>query len=267
MSRIQLFGFSILTMFAAVSATGISLPARAADAPPPGFAGAKRAPVSPKAGALIDLTGNWVAIVNEDWRLRMVTPQKGDYEGLMMTTAGIKQAGTWTPAMDGSCKAYGVGALLRMPTRLKISWEGEDVLKIETDAGMQTRRLLFTKAPASGPPTLQGYSVASWEALVPQPAPNPMIPSEPVTGGTLKVTTTNHTAAWLRRNGAPYSENASIVEYFDRWPGPDGSEWLSVTTIVEDPVNLMQRSILSSHFRKEANASKWRPKPCTPIAD
>ncbi len=272
MSRIQLLGRSVLALMGVVSAAAVSTYVWAAAPPVAAAAGGSPsgAPVSPKAGALIDLTGNWVSIVNEDWRWRMVTPPKGDYMGLMLSPAGMKQASTWTPAMDGSCKAYGVGGLMRMPTRLKISWEGENVLKIETDAGVQTRRLLFTNAPPSGPRTLQGYSVANWQKLVPMPPPpppNPMPRLQTPPGGTLKVMTAHHTGGWLRRNGAPYSENASIEEYFDRWPGMEGSEWLSVTTVVDDPVNLTQPSYTSSQFRKEPDDSKWRPKPCTPVAD
>src|SRR4030095_16954496 len=33
-------------------------------------------------GAPIDLTGYWVSIVTEDWRFRMVTPPKGDYDSV-----------------------------------------------------------------------------------------------------------------------------------------------------------------------------------------
>lgn len=287
MSRIQrLLGRSVPTLMGVVATLAMSPGIQAAGAPagappdPAPPAGAKRpgpeggianmmmnaaAPRKVrqgKRGAMIDLTGTWVSIVNEDWRFRMLTPPPGDYEGFMMSPAGRKQAGMWTPAMDGSCKAYGVGGIMRMPTRLKINWEGEDVLKIETDAGMQTRRLIFTEAPASGAPTLQGYSVARWQPIAPPAPPNPLSMGKSIPGGTLKVTTTHHTGGWLRKNGVPYGEKASIVEYYDRWPSPDGSEWMSVTTVVTDPDNLYVPYYTSSHFRKEANDSKWQPKPC-----
>lgn len=222
-------------------------------------------PPSPQAAAPIDLTGTWVAIVNEDWRWRMVTPPKGDYTSVPLSAAGKALADTWTPALDGSCKAYGVGGLMRIPTRLRISWEGGNILKIETDAGMQTRRLLFAAPSQDGPKTLQGISVARWE----RPAP-PAVgqggydASVTAAGGTLRVETRHHTGGWLRKNGVPYSEDARIVEFFDRWPGPDGAQWMSVTTRVEDPANLEVPFVTSSHFRKEANDAKWRPKPCTP---
>jgi hypothetical protein len=119
---------------------------------------------SPQAGAPIDLAGHWVAIVNEDWRWRMVTPPPKDYSSVPLDAEARKVADAWDVSKDGSCLAYGAAALMRMPTRLRISWESENVLRIETDNGQQTRRLLFDRSAA--PPaerSLQGFSLAEWE--------------------------------------------------------------------------------------------------------
>jgi hypothetical protein len=112
---------------------------------------------------------------------------------------------------------------------------------------------------------LQGYSLAQWE----RPnagrgargggAVGAIAESR---GGDLKVTTTNLSGGWLRRNGAPYSDQATVTEYFDRFAAPNGDEWLVVTTIVSDPRYLQTDFITSSHFRKEPNGSKWDPAPC-----
>jgi hypothetical protein len=224
---------------------------------------------APREAAPIDMTGQWVSIVNEDWRWRMVTPPKGDFPGIPLTRAGQDAANAWDPATDGSCKAYGVGGLMRMPTRLRISWEGDAVLKIETDAGEQTRRLIFGRPAAPGPRSLQGYSAAQWERP-------PIVPAQVAggvqvgnafqpPGGDLKVVTTNTTGGWVRRNGVPYSENAVITEYFDRFKDPTGQEWLTVLTIVSDPVNFNTEFLTSTHYKKETDPSKWRPKPCRAI--
>lgn len=214
-------------------------------------------PPTPQAAAPIDLTGYWVAVVTEDWRWRMVTPPKGDYASVPLTDEGRKMADTWDVSKDGRCEAYGVGGVMRMPTRLNITWENPTTLKIETDAGQQTRRLLFN--PTGAPPaqkTLQGYSVAEWDR------PGGGGRGQQIPGGSLKVTTTNQTAGWLRRNGVPYTENAVITEYFDRFTAPNGDEWFSVTTIVRDPRVLNQEFVTSSHFKKEPNGSKFSPAPC-----
>jgi hypothetical protein len=213
-------------------------------------------------------------VISEDWQWRMVTPNKGDYASVPLNPAGRKTADAWTADQDGSCKAFGAPALLRHPGRLRISWQDDQTLKIETDAGQQTRLLRFGAPPASGPRTLQGHSVAEWQ-LPSGGVANPpggvastgpdggSGPRQQPRAGSLKVVTTNLLAGWLRKNGVPYSENTVLTEYFDRFT--DGtSEWFTVTTIVEDPANLTMPFVTSPHFKKEADATRWTPVACKP---
>ena len=222
-------------------------------------------PPSAREAAPIDLTGQWVAIVNEDWRWRMVTPPKGDYASVPLNGEGRRVADQWDPSQDGACEAYGAAALLRMPTRLKIHWDSDERLVIETDAGMQARNLEFGTPAPGGARSLQGRSIAKW-VLPPRPAGGPGLAGAsggPARGGGyLEVRTTNLTAGWLRRNGVPYSEDAVVTEYFARFAAPDGAEWLMVTTIVDDPRYLTQRYIVSNHFRREPDGGRWNPRPC-----
>jgi hypothetical protein len=228
--------------------------------------GPPQPPPAPRDAAPFDITGTWVSIVNEDWRWRMVTPPKGDTTSVQPLNAqGRAAVEAWDPSQDGSCKAYGAPALLRMPTRLRISWDGADVLKLETDAGKQTRLLRFAPS-ASAPtaaPSLQGDSHAEWQRSLRRVSGlGPPPPGPPPPGGSLEVITTNLAPGWLRRNGVPYSERTTLTEYFDEFAAPNGAQWLVVTTIVEDPTYLTGRFVTSSHFRREPNASKWSPKPC-----
>jgi hypothetical protein len=253
------------------------------------------APV-PRAAAPIDLTGYWVSVVTEDWRYRMLTPPKGDYASVPLNEAGRRIADVWDPAKDeasgNQCKSYGVGNVMRVPGRVHITWQDDNTLKIDTDAGTQMRLLHFgdsTQTPA-GDAGWQGYSVARWELAGPQRgggggggardavtiggvvqgAPAPDIAGgrgrgrEGAAGrwGSLKVVTTHMKAGYLRKNGVPYSENAVVTEYFDRHLEPNGDEWFTVTTIVDDPKYLDQPFITSTHFKKERDASKWRPTAC-----
>ena len=77
----------------------------------------------------------------------MVTPAKGVYDTLTLNPAGRKVGDSWDPAADEKsgdvCKAYGAPAIMRLPTRLHITWENDNTLKVETDTGTQTRRFLF----------------------------------------------------------------------------------------------------------------------------
>jgi len=215
------------------------------------------APPSARASAPIDLTGYWVAVVNEDWRYRMVTPAKGEYGGMQITKEALQIVNNWDPAADEKageqCKSYGAAAVMRLPARLHITWEDDNTLRVDVDAGTQTRLLRFSPVPA-GAPSWQGDSTAQWERGGGR--------GGPPAGGSLTVTTKNMRPGYLRKNGVPYSADATLTEYFDLSPAP-GNPIVVVTSIVNDPRYLLQPLILSSHFRKEADGSKWDPTPCS----
>ena len=248
--------------FALPFALAALLASAAVTAQPPAAPRAQT-PESPRAAAAIDLTGQWVSIVNEDWRWRMVTPPKGDYTSVQpLNAAGKAVADKWDPGEDGSCRAYGAAGLMRMPTRLRIDWDGDNVLAVRTDAGDQLRRFEFVAQNDGGAASLQGHSVASWQRTA-RPAGPPR--GAPPPGGSLKVVTSKLVPGWLRKNGVPYSADTTLTEYYDRFAAPNGDEWLVVTAIVEDPQYLTGRFITSSHFRHEKDRSKWNPKPCRPL--
>ena len=98
-----------------------------------------------------------------------------------------------------------------------------------------------------GERTWQGHSTARWDAAA----------------RSLTVTTTNMRAGYLRRNGVPYSADATVTEHFDVAPYPDGGQLLIVTTVVEDPRFLQRPFVVSSHFKQEKDQSKWNPTPCS----
>ena len=242
---------------------------------------------SAKAAAPLDLNGTWVSVVTEDWRYRMVTPPRGDYAGVPINDAARKAADLWDEAKDkatgNACRMFGAPGVMRMPGRLRISWQDEATLKMETDSGGQTRLLRFGggSAPRQSEPSWQGMSRAQWQlpirgraqgsvgGAIPADGPIPP-PDDPrgrgaapqPTGGTLKVVTTRMKPGYLRRNGVPYSANAVLTEYFDRTVEPNGDQYLTVTAIVEDPAYLVQPFITSTHFKKEPDGSKWHPMPC-----
>ncbi len=117
-----------------------------------------------RAAASVDLTGYWVSVVTEDWVERMMTPPRGEYAGIPLSPAGRQTADAWDPAKDqatgNACRAYGAGGVMRQPGRLHITWQDDNTLKIETEAGTQTRLLRFgaPQPPAKGEPQWQGSS-------------------------------------------------------------------------------------------------------------
>jgi hypothetical protein len=244
-------------------------------------------PSTPKAAAPIDLTGYWVSVVTEDWRYRMVTPPKGDFASVPLNDEGRKVVEAWDPAKDAAsgneCKAYGAANIMRVPGRVHVTWQDDNTLKIDTDAGQQTRLLRFgASRPPAGKAGWQGHSAATWEVAGGPPrgggGGRGVITTRGVVqageeagrggppaprGGSLKVVTTHLKAGYLRKNGVPYSEGATLTEYFDRHSEPNGTQWFTVTTIVDDPKYLQQPFITSTHFKKEPDGAKWRPTPCT----
>lgn len=260
-------------------------------------------PAVPRTGrqlAPVDLTGTWVSVVTEDWRWRMVTPPKGDVSSIPVNAEGRKAAAAWDPEADkaagNTCRAFGAGGIMRQPGRLRISWQDDQTLKFEFDAGTQTRLLHFdsTKsAPAER--TLQGFSMAVWEGpgvgagplgdgrndtrvtgggLLSRDLPGgggqglrggppPRQQSQINRGGNLRVVTTNLRDGYLRKNGVPYSERATVTEYIHRLPAhPNGDHWLHVVTVVEDPRYLAQPFYTSTSFRLEPNDANFKPTPC-----
>ena len=221
-------------------------------------------PPAPRAAAPIDLTGYWVSLVTNEWRWRMVTPPKGDYAALPINAEARRIADTWDPARDeaagNQCRSYGAAIILQVPGRLHITWDNDNTLKMETDAGMQTRLFHFAPAEPTGEPGWQGYSVAEWQIARGRGREAQVQP--PARSGTLKVVTTRMRSGYLRKNGVPYSEKAVVTEYFSRVSGP-GGDYLNVLSVVEDPQFLTGPYARSMQFKREPDASKWKPEPCS----
>jgi hypothetical protein len=232
--------------------------------------GAAPAPVAPRAAAPWDPTGYWVALVSDEWRYRMITPPKGNVDYVPVNADGRGAANNWDPAKDEAageqCRAYGAGGIMRLPVRLHITWQDERTLKIDIDAGTQTRVLHFPStgsgqaAVAAGiESSWQGYSVADWQ--IPgggrgAPTPGPRF-------GQLRVVTNHLRPGYLRKNGVPYGSGAVLMEYFQHLKDDDGSEYLAITSMLDDSQYLAQPWVRTNQFRKQADTKGWNPTPCS----
>jgi hypothetical protein len=237
----------------------------------PGLIHAQRGPAGPpptgKSQAPIDLTGYWVSEIVDEWRFR-VSPIKGDILYMPLNPEARRVANDWDPDKDltsgNQCKAYGAVGLMQRPGRLHITWVDDNTLKIDADAGAQSRTWHFGPAPATaGPPTLQGYSVAKWEG--------PGFggggrgrggPVAPPKTGTLNVVTTDLIPGYLRKNGVPYSDKAVLTEYVNLVNGQQGDSYIAVTAMVDDPVYLTGPFVRTYQFKKIPDATGWDPTPC-----
>src|SRR5262245_33175769 len=221
--------------------------------------GAATSNASARAAAPIDLIGQWVAIISEDWRWRMITPPKGDIVSIPLNLQGQHVAESWDPAKDEAageqCRAYGAPGLMRGPIRMRISWVDDNTLRVETDYGMQTRLLRFSNGSSqTGAQSWQGATAAEWIARGGGRG-SPRF-------GTLKTVTTNLRAGYLRKNGVPYSERAVFTEYWDVHALSNGDKLLVNTNVVDDPIYLQLPFQTAIHYKLERDGSKWDPTPC-----
>jgi hypothetical protein len=229
--------------------------------------------VPPPAGKSVapwDLTGYWVSQIVDEWRFR-VSPIKGDILYMPINAEARRIANAWDPAKDEAdgnrCKAYGAIGLMQRPGRLHITWVDDNTLRIDADAGTQTRTMHFGTPPEQlGPPSLQGYSEAAWQG------PGfgrgggrgfgRAVPAGPPKTGTLKVVTANLLPGYLRKNGVPYDGKAELTEYINTLRGQQGETYLVLTAMVDDPAYLTGMFVRTYQFRKLPDSSGWDPTPC-----
>jgi hypothetical protein len=178
----------------------------------------------------------------------MLTPAKGDHPDFLLNPEGTRIADAWDAAKDEAskdhCKAYGAPNIMRVPGRFHITWADDKTLKVETDAGMQTRLLKFAPAGAAGASSRQGTSMATWERRA------------------LRVDTSNLLPGYAQYNGVPLSEKTTMYEYFDVISEPGGEMWLIDDSVITDPAYHVRSIKRSTHLRRQADNKGWDPQPC-----
>jgi len=247
---------------AVLTAAALAMPARAQDAPAP----------SAEEQAPIDITGHWVSLITDDWVYRMITPAKGDYSYVPLNEAGRRKADGWDPARDTeageACKGYAAPAIMRLPSRVHITWTDPNTLMLDIDTGMQTRLFHFDQTEPVGPRTWQGWSSASWEFSGNSDRRRGFYRlsgslGDVETFGSLKVETSHLREGYLRKNGVPFSEDAFMTEYYNLITEEDGNQYLVIQTFVEDPQYLAAHFVRTMEFKREPNGAKREPMECS----
>ena len=222
---------------------------------------------SARESAALDLTGQWVAIVNEDWRWRMVTPPHGDYASVPLNDEGRRVADLWEPSQDGAVRGVRGGrahahadALANRVGRRRRARDRDG--RGPTDAAADASSGVAHRARAR----CRAQSAAEWV----RPLPPPGGPGLAGAGGgqqragRLSQGDHDESSAGLaapQRCAVQRGRRAHRV--FRSLPAPNGDEWLMVTAIVEDPKYLNTRFVTSSHFRREPDGTaRWNPQPC-----
>ena len=198
-------------------------------------------PLNARTAAPFDITGYWLATG---------ATASDDIDDVPLNATGQKIAAAWNPAKDVAtsqqCRAYGAGGVMRLPGRLHIAWETTDTLRIDAEAGTQTRRFFFSGAqPFPAQASWQGHSIARW------------------TSTQLTATTTHLASGYLRKNGIPYSASTVLNETFARFVDKNGREYLDLSITVDDPPYLRQLYTKSYRYMKQADAAGWNPTRCS----
>ena len=148
------------------------------------------------------------------------------------------------------------------------SWQGLSVATWEPAAG-RTRRRSRWRTRCGIPRWARGAAGRTSRSSGREcgrrlPARLPPVGRGDAQNGWLKVVTTNLKSGYLRKNGLPYSEKATVTEYFQPTPETYGVRYMIVTTIIEDPEYLTGPLITSSNYKKLPDTNNgWDPQPCS----
>ncbi|MGE0446707.1 MAG: hypothetical protein AB7P99_15890 [Vicinamibacterales bacterium] len=208
------------------------------------------------ADAQLVITGYWNPLFDEDIVERVPGPAVGDYLGLPVNEAARLRADSWDASLltlpEHQCKPHpstygfrGVGALR--------GWEVRDpqtqrLVKVNTHIMWQAQRreIWMDGRPHPSdldPHTWQGFSTGRLE------------------GDVMVVRTTHLKAGWMRRNGLPLSDRATMTERFFRH-----GDTLTHVMMIEDPVYLTEPLVKSNGFRLVPNGT-MDPYPCRPAVE
>jgi cyclase len=188
--------------------------------------------------AQVDLSGTWSPRYQEDFSERIPGPELGDYTGLPLTDGARRYAESWDPARltlpEEQCRVHVSPYIYRGPTNIAI-WEEREpgtreliAIKHRISTFDQERTIYMDgrpHPPAYAPHTWMGFSTGQWQ------------------GNMLVVTTTHIKKGWLRRNGVPESDLATLTEYFVRT-----GDVLTRISAIADPVYLTEPLVKSEEF-------------------
>jgi len=215
-------------------------------------------PVEKLPASEFSLSGNWMQIFHEDEPERGGGPEVGDYLGLPITNGARKVALSWDSSRmsveEHQCQVHVVPYIYRGPTQLYFSEdrdpETQRVIAIKNYISnyQQTRTIWMDDRPHPSeyaPHTWMGFSTGKWE------------------GPVLTVYTTHIKPGFVRRNGLPESDRATLIEHFIRY----GDDLLTHVSILTDPVYLTEPLIKSQDFAfKNFTGVSWTW-PCEPVTE
>jgi len=211
--------------------------------------------VSIPAFAQIDFSGEWAPRFYEDQPERVPGPELGDYLGLPINDAARMRADTWSASVqtlnEWQCRPHSADYIWRGPSALRISKEIDPVTRQITAFHAEWLRSVDRTVyldgrphpPDYAPHTWSGFSTAMWE------------------GDMLTVTVTHLKEGYIRRNGVPRSDMATLTEHWIRH-----GNWLTIVEIVKDPVYLTEPFIRTTDYELDLH-QQIPPYPCAVVEE
>jgi hypothetical protein len=206
--------------------------------------------VGAPAFAQVDFSGEWAPRFWEDQPERVPGPELGDFLGIPINDAARLRAEAWDASIqtlpEWQCRPHSADYIWRGPSNLRISKEVDPVSREITAYHAEWLRSVDRPVYLDGrahPPenalhTWAGFSTGRWE------------------GDTLVITTTHLKEGYLRRNGLPRSDRATLSERWIR-----NGDFLTVMTIIYDPVYLTEPLVRTTDYELNVNQN-IPPYPC-----
>jgi hypothetical protein len=205
----------------------------------------------------LDLTGNWAPLMHEDQPERGAGPALVDYAGLPITDGARLWAESWDASRltipEHQCQVHVVSYIYRGPLNLRI-WEEKEPqsqrlisIKQYISTYEQNRTIWMDgrpHPPEAAPHTWMGFSTGKWE------------------GNILTVTTTHIKQGWIRRNGLPQSDQATLVEHYIRH-----GDLMTHMIVLTDPVYLTEPLVKTQDFRQNLQEGQNWLYPCEPVVE
>ena len=206
--------------------------------------------IATPASAQVDFSGEWAPRFWEDQPERVPGPELGDYLGIPVNDAARMRADTWDASIqtlpEWQCRPHSADYIWRGPSNLRISKEVDPVSREITAFHAEWLRSVDRSIYLDGRPhppedalhTWAGFSTGKWE------------------GDMLTVTVTHLKEGYVRRNGLPRSDRATLTEHWIR-----NGDLLTVMTIVNDPVYLTEPFVRTTDYELDLR-QQVPPYPC-----
>ena len=211
---------------------------------------------APAGGGFFDFSGEYAPQFHEDQPERAPGPEIGDYLGLPINAAARLHADSWDASLltlpEHQCKPHPFDYSPRGPANLRIWKEidtaSQQLIAFHTHISWQApERTIWMDGrphpPAYAAHTWQGFSTGKFD------------------GDSLTIETSHMKFGWIRRNGVYRSDDAQVVEHWNRH-----DKYLTWMVWINDPHWLTEPFVRTSDFMDNPR-QQIAPYPCGVVVE